>query len=134
MARLQSQAQKAGKRLSREAAEALVAEVGTDWAILRQELEKTEFFAGQAQEIGPEHVAACLGYHKSSDPFALPRLVQGRQLQACLAHLRRMFSEGKADDQAFRALAQIRQAVHKQIYAKRLLKAGRGENRRGTGS
>jgi DNA polymerase-3 subunit delta len=127
MARLQAEARRIGKALGAEAAEALVAEAGTDWAILKQELEKAALFAAQAQEIGPEHIAACLGYQKNTDPFALPRLIQTRQLKAALTHLERLFQEGKPDDQAFRALSQISSSVHKQLRAKRMLKAGRSE-------
>ncbi|MBI5240533.1 MAG: DNA polymerase III subunit delta [Elusimicrobia bacterium] len=128
VARLQAEARRAGKTISPDAAEALVAEAGTDWAILKQELEKAALFAAQAPAIGPEHVAACLGYQKSVDPFALPRLVQSRQLKAALAHLQRLFQEGKPDDQAFRALNQIGSAVQKQLRAKRMLRAGRSES------
>ena len=127
VARLQAEARRTGKGISAEAAEALVAEAGTDWAILKQELEKAALFAAKAKEIGPEHVAACLGYQKTADPFALPRLIQTRQLKAALTHLQRLFQEGKADDQAFRALNQIGSSVHKQLRAKRMLKAGRSE-------
>lgn len=127
VARLQAEARRAGKTISPEAAEALVAEAGTDWAILKQELEKAALFAGDAPEIGRDQVAACLGYHKAADPFALPRLIQARQLKAALAHLRRLFQEGKPDDQAFRALNQISSAVLKQLRAKRMLRAGRSE-------
>ena len=128
VARLQAEARRAGKSISGDAAEALVAEAGTDWAILKQELEKAALFAAQANEIGPEHVAACLGYQKTADPFALPRLIQTRQLKAALAHLQRVFQEGKPDDQAFRALNQINSSVHKQLRAKRMLSAGRSES------
>jgi DNA polymerase-3 subunit delta len=127
VARLQAEARRAGKSISAEAAEALVAEAGTDWSILKQELEKAALFGAQAKEIGPEHVAACLGYQKTADPFALPRLVQTRQLKASLTHLQRLFREGKPDDQAFRALNQISSSVQKQLRAKRMLKAGRSE-------
>ncbi|HAM35318.1 MAG TPA: DNA polymerase III subunit delta [Elusimicrobia bacterium] len=127
VARLQAEAQKSGQRICGEAAEALVAEAGTDWAVLRQELEKASIFAAGAVEIGREHVAACLGYHKSADPFALPRLIQARQLKASLAHLQRISSEGKPDEQAFKALGQMLSAVHKQFRAKRMLKAGQNE-------
>ncbi|MCX5797741.1 MAG: DNA polymerase III subunit delta [Elusimicrobia bacterium] len=127
VARLQAEARRTGKGFSAEAAEALVAEAGTDWAILKQELEKAALFAAQAQSIGPEHVAACLGYQKTADPFALPRLIQTRQLKAALTHLQRFFHEGKPSDQAFHALNQIRSAVLKQLRAKRMLKAGRSE-------
>ncbi len=127
VSRLQTEARKAGKAISPDAAEALVAEAGTDWAILKQELEKAALFAAGAPSIGAEHVAACLGYQKSVDPFALPRLVQARQLKAALAHLQRLFQEGKPDDQSFRALNQISGAVQKQLRAKRMLRAGRSE-------
>ena len=127
VARLQTEARKNGKPIAADAAEALVAEAGTDWAILRQELEKAALFAAQAPEIGREHVAACLGFRKETDPFALPRIIQTRRAQPALAHLRRLFQESRPDDQAFRALGQISAAVYKQLRAKRLLKAGRRE-------
>jgi DNA polymerase-3 subunit delta len=127
-ARLQAEARRAGKSISPDAAETLVAEAGTDWTILKQELEKAALFAAQSPTIGPEHVAACLGYQKSADPFALPRLVQARQLKAALAHLQRLFREGKPDDQSFRALNQISSSVQKQLRAKRMLRAGRSES------
>ncbi|MDD5656354.1 MAG: DNA polymerase III subunit delta [Elusimicrobia bacterium] len=126
-ARLQAQARQAGKRLAAEAAQALVAEAGTDWAILKQELEKAALFAGDRPEIGLEQVAACLGYHKSADPFALPRLVQARSLKAGLEQARRLLGEGKPGEQAFRVLAQIASAAAKQLRAKRMLKAGLGQ-------
>ena len=125
VARLQAEARRTGKAVSTEAAEALVAEAGTDWAILKQELEKASLFAAKTKEIGLDHVTACLGYQKTADPFALPRLVQTRQLKAALTHLQRLFQEGKPDDQAFRAINQISSSVHKQLRAKRMLKAGR---------
>jgi len=124
VARLQAEARKAGRKLAANAAEALVAEAGTDWEVLRQELEKAALFADGAAEIGTEHVAACLGFQKAADPFALPRLIQSRRLEPCLAHLRRSFADGKPDDQAFRALNQLSGAVSKQLRAKRMLQAG----------
>ena len=124
VARLQSAARAAGKSLAAEAAEMLVAEAGTDWQLLRSELEKALLFAGDSPDIKAEHVAACLGHHKSADPFALPRLIEARQLTAALAQLRRLFDDGKPDDQAFKALSQINYALQKQLRAKRMLQAG----------
>ncbi|MFA6002565.1 MAG: DNA polymerase III subunit delta [Elusimicrobiota bacterium] len=126
-ARLQAEAQKSGKRLTPDAAEALIAEAGTDWNILRQELEKAVLFSSGSAEVTAEHVAACLGYQKSADPFAMSRLIQARTLKPCLTHLRRFLLDGKPDDQAFRALAQINTSIQKQFRAKRLLQAGRSE-------
>lgn len=123
-AKLIAEAKAAGKTLSREAAEALVGEAGTDWAILRQELEKTILYCAEGKEISLEIVTACLGYRKQADPFALTRLIQGRDLKHCLAHLQRMLSDGKKEDQAFKALNQINSTVLKQVKAKQLLKKG----------
>ena len=121
--RLQAAAQKAGKSLSDEAARLLVAEAGTDWAILSQELEKLALYAKGA-EISPDDALDCLGYRKSADPFALTRLVYDRELSSALAHLRRLFADGKPDDQAFKALNQISAAVSKQLRAKKMAAAG----------
>ena len=103
-----------------------MAEAGVDWRVLKQELEKAVLFVGAAKEIGLKHILACLGYHKASDPFAMTRLAQSRRLKEALAHLRRLFQEGKPSDQAFRALAQINAAVQKQCRARRLLASGLG--------
>jgi DNA polymerase-3 subunit delta len=122
--RLQAEARKAGKTLAPEAAQALVAEAGTDWGILSQELEKALLYAGSSKEISAEAVLECLGYRKSSDPFALPRLIGARRLKESLSHLRRMLAEGKPDEQVFKALHQITNAVSRQFRAKRMLAAG----------
>ncbi|MBI4376373.1 MAG: DNA polymerase III subunit delta [Elusimicrobia bacterium] len=122
--RLQELAKGAGKRLAAEAASVLIGEVGSDWGLLRQELEKALLFAGPEPAISVEHVWACLGYQKAADPFALSRLIQSRQLKPCMAQLRRQLLEGKADEQAFRALSQLSSAVSRQLRAKRMLKTG----------
>lgn len=122
--RLQEEAKKSGKTLAPQAALLLVQEIGTDWTILRQELEKALLFAGASPNIEREHVLQCLGYQKSADPFALPRLIQSRSLKESLSYLKKMFEAGKPDEQAFRALNQITAAVAKQYRAKLLVKAG----------
>lgn len=120
--RLQQEAQKAGKTLDADAAAALVSEAGTDWTVLRQELEKALLFCA-GKTVSRADALACLGYQKALDPFALPRLIQGRGLKESLGYLRTLFETGKADDQAFKALSQITGAVTKQYKAKRLIKA-----------
>lgn len=122
--RLRAYAKAAGKTLAAEAAEALVAEAGTEWGILRQELDKALLYCGAGAEVTLEAVSACLGYRKQADPFALSRLIQGRDVKACVAHVRRLLADGKKEDQAFKALAQINAAVLKQVKAKQLLKKG----------
>ncbi len=122
--RLKAAAKAADKTLEGDAAAALVAEAGTDWGVLIQELEKAILYSGKRPQITSQDVLAVLGYHKAADPFALSRLIQSRNLKACLAQTRRLLSEGKADEQAFRALNQINTAVSKQLKAKRMLKAG----------
>ncbi len=121
--RLLSEARKAGKTLAPEAADALVAEAGTDWGILAGELEKAVLFAGKADAIGLEAVSGSLGFRKV-DPWALEKLAQGRDLKACLVYLREAFADAKPEEVVFRSLAQIRGGYLKQLKAKRLLKAG----------
>ncbi len=118
-ARLRAEAKRAGKELSEEAAQALVAEAGTDWGVLKQELEKALLFSGSTKVTG-EQALESLGYRKASDPFALARLIQDRKLKESLSHLRRFLAEGKPEDQAFRALSQISSAVSRQLKAKRM--------------
>jgi len=122
--RLIAEAKRAGKTLSPEAADALVAEAGTDWGILAGELEKLTLYVGDAAEIGLDAVAPCLGYRKSADPWAFEKLIQGRDLKACLSQLGEQYADAKPEEVAFRALAQVRGGYLKQLRAKRLLKAG----------
>lgn len=122
--RLVAEARKAGKTLAPDAAEALVAEAGTDWGILAGELEKLVLYAGAAKDIGAEAALACLGYRRSADPWAFEKLIQGRELKPCLQQLAGLFGDGKPDEVVFRSLAQIRGGYLKQLKAKRLLKAG----------
>jgi DNA polymerase III delta subunit len=123
-ARLVSEAKKAGKALAPEAAEAIVAEAGTDWGILSGELEKLVLFVGAETGIDSAAALLCLGYRKSADPWAFERLIQGRDLKACLSQLAELFSDSKPDEVVFRSLAQIRGGYLKQLKAKRMLKAG----------
>ncbi|HEX4049206.1 MAG TPA: DNA polymerase III subunit delta [Elusimicrobiota bacterium] len=122
--RLLSEARKAGKTLAPEAADALVAEAGTDWGILSGELEKAVLFAGASADIGLEAVSASMGFRKASDPWAFEKLAQGRDLKACLGSLREAFADAKPEEIVFRSLAQARGGYLKQLKAKRLLKAG----------
>lgn len=122
--RLIAEAKKAGKTLAPEAAEALVGEAGTDWGILAGELEKLVLYAGAGTAIDASAALACLGYRKSADPWAFEKLIQGRDLKACLVYLREAFADAKPDEVVFRSLAQIRNGYLKQLKAKRLLKAG----------
>ncbi len=115
---------KEGKRLDAEAARTLVAEAGTDWSVLRQELEKALLYCGKDKTVTRSHVLGCLGYRKGTDPYALPRLVERRLLPESLVQLRRWLADGKADEQNFRALYQISGAVRRQLKARQLLSRG----------
>lgn len=124
VARLAAAAQMADKRLAPEAAEALVAEAGTDWGILAGELEKLLVFVGAEKYVPLEAARECLGFRQSADPWAFERLIQSRDLKACLAQLAGLCADAKPEEVAFRALAQARGAYLKQLKAKRMLKAG----------
>ena len=124
-ARLVAAAQKAGKTLPGNVAGLLVREAGTGWTALAQELEKLLLFCAGKADITEEDALLCLGYRKAADPFALSRLIQERQAGPVLAHLRRFLADGKPQDQAFRAMAQMSAAVQKQLRARILTDAGR---------
>lgn len=121
--RLRAKAKESGKELSEEAAAMLVGEAGTDWGILRQELEKLVLFCGERPAIGGSDALQCLGYQRAADPFALGKLVADRRLKDSLEHLRRLLRDTKADDVAFRTLAQVSGALLRQLKAKRMLRA-----------
>ncbi|MBI5884140.1 MAG: hypothetical protein HZB91_13680 [Elusimicrobia bacterium] len=122
--RVTDDARKLGKSLSPDAAEFLVEEAGLDGHILRQELEKAALFVGSAGSITRDDLLACLGYTKGADPYVLSRLIGRRDLSRCLAHLKVVFSAGKAEDHVFQILAQTRNIVVKQLRAKRMLRQG----------
>lgn len=127
VAKLLGEASKLGKELDPAAAEALVAEAGTDWPVLAQELEKAVLFAGKAKAVGLEAVGACLGYRKNIDPWAFEKLATGRELKACLAYVADLLAEDKPESVAFATLARCRAAYLKQLRAKRLLRQGLGQ-------
>lgn len=114
---------KSGKNISREACELLVREVGADWGLLSQEIEKLCLFA-EGPEVSLKEVSLSLGYRKESDPFLLPRLIEKRDKKAVLTHLYFFLNEGKTQDQAFRALSQISAVIVKQLKAKVMLASG----------
>lgn len=121
--RLKDAAKAAGKTLTDEAADVLVAEVGTDWGLLQQELNKAMIYCGTADKIDVGAVAACMGY-KQQDPWALSKLVMARDAKGALACAAELLAEGKREEQVYKALNQIVSAVLRQAKAKRLLKTG----------
>jgi DNA polymerase-3 subunit delta len=122
--RLVDEAGRMGFTLAPDAADALVEEAGTEWGILRAELEKVKLFIGEGGQAGTKEVAACLGYSQKANPFELSRLVQKRDARAALNLLRRQLREASNSSERFRLLAQISNAVNKQLRAKRMLKSG----------
>ncbi len=122
--RLVAEAKKAGKTMDAGVAAAIVADAGTDWAILAGELEKALLFTGKATTIGLEAVSASMGLGKQIDPWAFEKLISARELKPCLSYLGDAFADAKPDEVVFRSLAQARMAYLKQLKAKRMLKAG----------
>jgi DNA polymerase-3 subunit delta len=122
--RLVAEAKKAGKTMDAGVAAAIVADAGTDWAILAGELEKAMLFVGKGTTIGLDAVSASMGLGKQIDPWAFERLVSARELKPCLSYLGDAFAEAKPEEVVFRSLAQARAAYLKQLKAKRMLKAG----------
>ncbi|MBI5625468.1 MAG: DNA polymerase III subunit delta [Elusimicrobia bacterium] len=126
--RLVEEARKLGKSLDPDAAEFLVEEAGLDGHILRQELEKAALFVGAEKSITRSDLLACLGYSRGADPYLLSRHIGQRDLKRCLSHLKAVFSSGRAEDHVFQLLAQMRNAVSKQLRAKRMLRRGADED------
>ncbi|MBI5210485.1 MAG: DNA polymerase III subunit delta [Elusimicrobia bacterium] len=127
-ARLIKEAARWGKSLAPDAAELIVEEAGCDWHVLRQEIEKATLYVGQAKAITRQDILACLGYHRGADGYLLTKHVAQRDLKGCLSHLQAVFSAGKAEDHVYPLLAQIRNAVSKQLRARRMLRQGTGEH------
>lgn len=124
--RLIDEAKRMGFTLATAAADALVEEAGTEWGILRAELQKVKLFIGEKTEAGVPEIAACLGYSQKSNPFDLPRLLQRRDAKASVTLLRRQLRE---TGETFRLLFQITSTVNKQLRAKRMLKSGEPSDR-----
>jgi DNA polymerase-3 subunit delta len=122
--RLHDGAAQAGTRLEDDAARLLVQESGTEWGILKAELEKLLLFTKGRERINKEDVLACLGYRQASNPFDFPRLLQSRNPAQSLRQLRRLLAEGV---EPFRILYQISGTIQKQLKAKRLESTGRSE-------
>ena len=124
--RLMDEAKRMGFSLAAAAADALVEEAGTEWGILRAELQKVKLFIGGKTEAGVGEIAACLGYSQKSNPFDLPRLLQRRDAKGSVTLLRRQLRE---TGETFRLLYQITSTVNRQLRAKRMLKSGKPSDR-----
>ena len=118
-------AKELGKELDEEAAWALVHEAGTNTTVLSQEIEKAALHGAGSAPILKSDIVACLGYQKAYDPFALGRAVAKRDRPSALKSLGELFSQGRPDEQAFKALFQISSSLAKQLKAKRLVRANR---------
>ncbi|MFA6030354.1 MAG: DNA polymerase III subunit delta [Elusimicrobiota bacterium] len=120
-ARLREEAKRLGFALSEAAAALVVDEVGSEWGILRGELEKIRLFLGERKEASEEAILACLGYRPETGPFDFANALDDGDPVAALRILRRKFEEG---EEAFGPLRQLTTAVNKQLKAKRMMKAG----------
>lgn len=124
-ARLVSEAKKRGVDLAAEAAEAIVEEAGTQWGILKTELDKVLLYAGARKALAREDALACLGYRKSANPYDLPRLVLARKRAEALELLDRLLEEGVSE---FQILAGISREVNLLLKCRRLRAASTPEN------
>jgi DNA polymerase III subunit delta len=123
VSRLREEAKRSGLALSEEAAQRLVEEAGTEWGVLKAELEKLRLFVRGRDRADADDVGACLGFRKEANPFDFPRALQSRDARRAVGLLARMLEE---DADHFRLVYQISGTLNKQLKAKRLLKAGRG--------
>ena len=121
VSRLRAEARMGGLELSPEAAERMVEEAGTEWGILKAELEKLKLFVKGRKAVGLKDALACLGYRRETNPFAFPDCLERREQAKALGLLRRMLDDGS---DPFSLLYQIIRTLNKQLKAKRMLKAG----------
>lgn len=119
--RLREEAKKAGVELDPDAAELMVEESGSEWGVLKAELEKVLLLVKGKGAAGVDDAAACLGYRKKSNIWDFPRAVQKRDAARAVELLRALMEEG---EDAYSLLPKVRSALMTQLKAKRLLKAG----------
>ncbi|MDE2291151.1 MAG: hypothetical protein KGL53_03625, partial [Elusimicrobia bacterium] len=119
--RLRDEAKRLGFTLSPEAAELFVEESGTEWGVLRAELEKLALFVKDKGKADAQDAAACLGWRRRTNVWDFPRAIQKRDADAALKLLKGLLEEG---EDAYSLLPKVRSALNAQLKAKRLLKAG----------
>lgn len=119
--RLREEAKKLGFDLAPAAAELMVEESGSEWGVLRAELEKVSLFVKDKGAASPEDAAACLGWRRKVNVWDFPRAIQRRDAAQALALLKGLLEEG---EDAYSLLPKVRGALNAQLKAKRLLKAG----------
>ncbi len=123
-ARLVSEAKKAGVDLEMEAADAIVEEAGTQWGILRAELDKVLLYAQGRKSVARADALACLGYRQSANPFDFPKLVLGRKRVEALELMDRLLAEGVSE---FQILGNVTRELNKLLKLRRMRAAGLAE-------
>ncbi len=98
-------ARDAGKQLAPDAAEALVAMVGTDLSRLWQELQKAMDFAGEAGQVTVEHVRSVATRATSWQVFDLTDAVAERRGELALNILRDLMQAGEPPGRLLSLLA-----------------------------
>ncbi|MBI5596288.1 MAG: DNA polymerase III subunit delta [Elusimicrobia bacterium] len=119
--RLRDEAKRLGFTLEPEAAELMVEESGTEWGVLRSELQKVSLYVQGKGKATPEDAAGCLGWRRRTNVWDFPRAVQRRDAAAAVKMLHALLEEG---EDAYSLLPKVRSALSAQLKAKRLLKAG----------
>lgn len=119
--RLRDEAKRLGFALEADAAELIVEESGSEWGVLRAELEKLALFVKEKGAATAEDAAQCLGWRRRVNIWDFPRAIQKRDAHQALALLKGLLEEG---EDAYSLLPKVRGALNAQLKAKRLLKAG----------
>lgn len=115
--RLASEARKAGLELEGEAAEAIVEEAGTQWGILRAELDKVLLYAQGRKTVSRADALACLGYRRTANPFDFPKLVLTRKRVEALELMARLLEEGVSE---FQVLGNVTRELNKLLKIRRM--------------
>lgn len=119
--RLREEAKKLGFELAPAAADLMVEESGSEWGVLRAELEKVALYVRGKPAATAEDAAACLGWRRKVNVWDFPRAIQKRDTAAALSLLKGLLEEG---EDAYSLLPKVRGALNTQLKAKRLLRSG----------
>ena len=119
--RLRDEAKRLGFTLEPEAADLMVEESGTEWGVLRSELQKVALYVQGKGKATPEDAAGCLGWRRRTNVWDFPRTIQRRDAAAAVKMLRALLEEG---EDAYSLLPKVRSALMVQLKAKRMLRSG----------
>lgn len=116
-------AKRCGKRVGREAREALAELCGTNLMVLAAEMEKLGIFVGERETIEAEDVAAVVGRGRTETYYRLRDAILERRTSEALEIWGILVDEGES---AYALLGRLRQTLRELVNAKELAAQGTG--------